>query len=90
LDQKYLQRIKFPDGMVSGYYKYIVFEPIEKSTGKVYDNLCHTIMNHERTFPNAEWAAQVRTPALQSCMLRVASGKTQLTDCWSSHLTFQC
>jgi hypothetical protein len=42
-----MQRIKFPDGMVSGYYKYIVFEPIEKSTGKVYDNLCHTIMNHE-------------------------------------------
>ena len=58
LDPKYRQRIKFPAGMVSGYYKYIVFEPIEKSTGKVYDTLCHTIMKHEGTFPNAEWAAQ--------------------------------
>ena len=58
LDPKYRQRIKFPDGMVSGYYKYIVFEPIEKSTGKVYNKLCHTIMKHEGIFPNAEWAAQ--------------------------------
>ena len=58
LDSKYPKRIKFPDGMVSGYYKYIVFEPIEKSTGKVYDKLCHTIMKHEGIFPNAEWAAQ--------------------------------
>ena len=58
LNPKYLQRIKFPDGMVSGYYKYIVFQPIEKSTGKVYDTLCHTIMKHEGIFPNAEWAAR--------------------------------
>ena len=58
LDPKYPKRIKFPDGMVSGYYKYIVFEPIEKSTGKVYDKLCHTIMKRDETFPNAEWVAQ--------------------------------
>jgi len=27
--------------MTSGYYKYVVFEPIERSTGKVYDQPCH-------------------------------------------------
>ena len=58
LDPKYGKRVRFPEGMVSGYYKYIVFEPIEKSTGKVYDKLCHTIMKRNATFPNAEWVAQ--------------------------------
>jgi 1-acyl-sn-glycerol-3-phosphate acyltransferase len=33
---KYQKRVIFPEGMVSGYYKYIVFDQIEKSTGKVY------------------------------------------------------
>ena len=27
--------------MISGLYKYIVFDPIERSTGKVYDEPCH-------------------------------------------------
>ncbi len=58
LNHAYEHRIKFPDGMVSGYYKYIVFQPIEKSTGKVYDKLCHTIMKRGGAFPNAEWVAQ--------------------------------
>jgi hypothetical protein len=35
-----------------------VFEPIERSTGKVYDTLCHTLMNQKGIFPNAEWIAQ--------------------------------
>jgi len=61
--EKYLhphhsQRLKLPEGMISGYYKYIVFEPIEKSTGKVYDKLCHSIMNRSESFPNAEWISQ--------------------------------
>ena len=34
--------------MVSGLYKYIVFDPIERSTGKVYDEPCHRIMGHAR------------------------------------------
>jgi perosamine synthetase len=58
LNPKFNKRVKFPDGMVSGLYKYIVFEPIEKSTGKVYDKLCHAIMKRSGTFPNAEWVAQ--------------------------------
>jgi hypothetical protein len=43
--------------MVSGYYKYIVFDPIEKSTGKVYDEPCHRIMNKNGHLPNTEWVA---------------------------------
>jgi hypothetical protein len=44
LDLQYANRVKMPDGMISGYYKYIVFDPIEKSTGKVYDEQCHRIL----------------------------------------------
>ena len=58
LDPKFTERVHLPDGMISGYYKYIVFEPIEPSTGKVYDQLCHQIMRQGGSFPNAEWVAQ--------------------------------
>lgn len=57
LDTKYAKRLKFPEGMVSGYYKYIVFEPVEKSTGKVYDLPCHRIMNKDYELPNTDWVA---------------------------------
>lgn len=57
LDPRHPRRVLFPEGMVSGYYKYIVFDPIEKSTGKVYDALCHKIMGSAGDFPNAEWVA---------------------------------
>jgi len=57
LDPKFPHRVQFPDGMESGYYKYIVFDPIERSTGKVYDRLCHATMNHTGSFPNADWVA---------------------------------
>jgi|TARA_B100000315_G_scaffold122868_2_gene112859 dTDP-4-amino-4,6-dideoxygalactose transaminase len=55
LNLKFGDRVKLPDGMTSGYYKYIVFEPIEKSTGKVYDEQCHNILNHNVVLPNSEW-----------------------------------
>ena len=58
LDPKYPARLQFPDGMISGYYKYIVFDQIEKSTGKVYDEPCHRIMGHQVDLPNTDWAAQ--------------------------------
>lgn len=58
LDPVYPERIRFPDGMVSGLYKYVVFTPIQNSTGKVYDKLCHTIMKQPGPYPNAEWIAQ--------------------------------
>ena len=58
LDPVYANRVKFPSGMVSGLYKYIVFDRIENSTGRVYDKLCHTILGQSGNFPNAEWVAQ--------------------------------
>jgi len=58
LDPQHPNRVIFPDGMISGYYKYIVFDEIEKSTGKVYDELCHTIMKKDYDLPNSEWVAK--------------------------------
>jgi perosamine synthetase len=55
LDSKFPNRIKFPHGMVSGYYKYVVFDSIQNSTGKVYDTLCHRIMNKDYELPNSDW-----------------------------------
>jgi perosamine synthetase len=57
LDPKYAKRVRFPEGMLSGYYKYIVFEPVAASTSKVYADLCHRTLKREGSFPNAEWAA---------------------------------
>ena len=58
LDNRFEKRVRFPEGMTSGFYKYIVFEPVEKSTGKVYDQLCHNLLGHEGSFPNAEWISR--------------------------------
>ena len=58
LDPVYERRLQLPDGMTSGLYKYVVFEPIERSTGKVYDEPCHRIMGHAVDLPNTDWVAQ--------------------------------
>lgn len=58
LDLRHENRVKFPPGMKSGYYKYIVFDPIEKSTGKVYADLCHEILNFDVSLPNAKWVSE--------------------------------
>jgi perosamine synthetase len=57
LDPEHPGRLELPDGMVSGLYKYIVFDPIERSTGKVYDEPCHRIMGHHDELPNSDWVA---------------------------------
>jgi perosamine synthetase len=57
LDAVHAGRLALPDGMTSGLYKYIVFDPIERSTGKVYDQPCHRIMGHPDDLPNADWIA---------------------------------
>jgi perosamine synthetase len=57
LDPVFRARLELPDGMTSGYYKYIVFEPIPRSTGKVYDTPCHRIMGHDTVLPNTDWVA---------------------------------
>jgi len=58
LDPKFPNRVKFPEDMLSGYYKYIVFDPIEKSTGKVYDQPCHSILGKGYDLPNTEWVSK--------------------------------
>jgi perosamine synthetase len=58
LDTQYPNHIKLPDGQISGYYKYIVFDPIEKSTGRVYEEQCHHILGHPDDLPNSDWVAK--------------------------------
>jgi perosamine synthetase len=58
LDPSYGARLELPDGMVSGLYKYIVFDPIEHSTGKVYDEPCHRVLGHPVDLPNSDWVAE--------------------------------
>lgn len=58
LDPLYSNRVKLLEGMESGYYKYIVFDPVEKSTGKVYDTPCHWIMKRDCSLPNTDWVAK--------------------------------
>ncbi|MFL5893818.1 MAG: DegT/DnrJ/EryC1/StrS family aminotransferase [Thermoleophilaceae bacterium] len=57
LDPLHPDRVQLPDGMTSGYYKYIVFEPIERSTGRVYDEPCHRVLGHDDHLPNTDWVA---------------------------------
>ncbi|HET6171802.1 MAG TPA: DegT/DnrJ/EryC1/StrS family aminotransferase [Gaiellales bacterium] len=57
LDADHPGRLRLPPGMISGLYKYIVFQPIERSTGKVYDEPCHRIMGHAVDLPNTDWVA---------------------------------
>jgi dTDP-4-amino-4,6-dideoxygalactose transaminase len=58
LDAQHPGRLQLPDGMVSGLYKYIVFDPIERSSGKVYDQPCHRIMGTGDDLPNTDWVAE--------------------------------
>jgi dTDP-4-amino-4,6-dideoxygalactose transaminase len=58
LDPRYPARLQLPDGMVSGLYKYIVFDWLERSTGRVYDEPCHRIMGHQVELPNSDWVAR--------------------------------
>ena len=57
LDERHPDRLRLPRGMTSGLYKYIVFAPIERSTGKVYEEPCHRIMGTGEDLPNTDWVA---------------------------------
>ncbi len=50
-------RLRLPDGMRSGLYKYIVFSTLERSTGRVYDRPCHRLIGHQVDLPNSDWVA---------------------------------
>ena len=58
LDERHPDRLQLPPGMTSGLYKYIVFSPIERSTGRVYDEPCHRIMGTGDDLPNSDWVAR--------------------------------
>jgi dTDP-4-amino-4,6-dideoxygalactose transaminase len=58
LDPQHPSRLELPEGMVSGLYKYIVFDWLERSTGRVYDEPCHRIMGHHVELPNSDWVAR--------------------------------
>jgi dTDP-4-amino-4,6-dideoxygalactose transaminase len=58
LDPAYSSRLELPDGMVSGLYKYVVFDWLERSTGRVYDEPCHRILRHDVELPNTDWVAR--------------------------------
>jgi dTDP-4-amino-4,6-dideoxygalactose transaminase len=58
LDDRYPSRLQLPDGMTSGLYKYIVFDWLERSTGRVYDEPCHRVMGHDIELPNSDWVAR--------------------------------
>ena len=58
LDPQYPSRLALPDGMTSGLYKYIVFDWLERSTGRVYDEPCPRIMGHQVELPNSDWVAR--------------------------------
>ncbi len=52
---KFSNYLKLPEGMVSGYYKFIVFDKIDYSTGKVYDIGCHKIFKENIDLVNTDW-----------------------------------
>jgi perosamine synthetase len=58
LDPRHPGRLQLPDGMTSGLYKYIVFDPIERSSGRVYDQPCHRIMGRHEHLPATDWVAE--------------------------------
>jgi perosamine synthetase len=58
LDARHPGRLRLPDGMTSGLYKYIVFDEIERSTGRVYDQPCHRLLGHAVDLPNSDWVAE--------------------------------
>jgi dTDP-4-amino-4,6-dideoxygalactose transaminase len=58
LDPTYPSRLELPEGMTSGLYKYIVFDWLERSTGRVYDEPCHRILGYDLDLPNSDWVAR--------------------------------
>src|SRR3954468_542140 len=58
LDARYPGRLELPDGMTSGLYKYIVFDHVERSSGRVYAEPCHRIMGTGDDLPNTDWVAE--------------------------------
>ena len=58
LDERHPSRLRLPPGMTSGLYKYVVFAPVERSTGRVYAEPCHRILGTGERLPNTDWVAE--------------------------------
>lgn len=60
-DQIFDNRVNLPEGMLSGYYKYVVFDTeLKQETGHVFGprDLGHRIANVPAEVPNSEWITQ--------------------------------
>ena len=60
-DQIFDRRVYFPEGMKSGYYKYIVFDyPLKEETGKVFNktDFGNEIEGKQVDLPNSYWIAE--------------------------------
>lgn len=60
-DQIFDNRVRFPEGMISGYYKYIVFDTeLKQETGQVFGSgdLGHVIDGAGAKLPNSSWVAE--------------------------------
>ncbi|WP_294349856.1 aminotransferase class I/II-fold pyridoxal phosphate-dependent enzyme [uncultured Clostridium sp.] len=60
-DQIFENRVKFPEGMKSGYYKYIVFDyNLKESTGKVFQlsDHCDRVEGLNLDLPNSIWVGE--------------------------------
>ena len=64
--------------MVSGLYKYIVFEAIERSTGKVYDEPCHGVVGLAVVAEAAGELERLRVPGDEHPAL---AGRNRLRRC---------
>lgn len=55
-DRVFQNRVKLPRDMISGYYKYIVFDTgLTEETGQVFGEPCHEISGDDVCLPNTEW-----------------------------------
>lgn len=60
-DQIFENRIRFPEGMISGYYKYIVFDyDLREKTGQVFgkNDLGYRIEGRNILLENSEWVTE--------------------------------
>ena len=60
-DQIFENRVRLPEGMESGYYKYIVFDtPLTQETGQVFGpgDLGDVIAGVEANVPNSHWVVE--------------------------------
>lgn len=87
-DQIFSERVHFPEHMVSGFYKYIVFQKnLKEKTGCVYQTTdqCHYIDGVNEFFPNTDWIGKNHQCApiwygYDSACLPVAELKNILLD----------